>query len=193
MIRRLSGAIVFSCMGTFMAACTSWFINPLFMDQPGPYLFFVLVPLLPLGWWAGPMLPPIRHPWRWALLSVLLFMSSVWRPAPGPVDTRLLIVGIDGATWSVVERTQTPNLDALSSVGLSGTLMAEEPLFSPLLWTTLATGQPTDVHGIQGVRTRTDQAKVPRFWEIVRDAGLSVGLYKWLVTWPPPSESLPFA
>ena len=133
MIRRLSGAILFSCFGTFAAAFTSWFINPLFMDQPGPYLFFVLVPLLPLGWWAGPMLPSIRHPWRWGLLSVFLFLASVWRPAPDPVDTRLLIVGIDGATWSVVDRTDTPNLDALSKVGLSGTLMAEEPLFSPLL------------------------------------------------------------
>jgi len=191
MIRRLSGAILFSCVGTVSAALISWFINPLFMDQPGSYLFFVLVPLLPLGWWLGPMLPRIRRPWLLALMSAVVFMSAIWRPAPSAAETRLLVVGIDGATWSVIERTETPNIDSLKEQGVSGTLLAEEPLFSPLLWTTLATGRTTDEHGIKGVRTRTDQSKVARFWEIARDAGLSVGLYKWLVTWPPPTGDLP--
>ena len=160
MIRRLSGAILFSCVGTFSAAFVSWFVNPLFMDQPGPYLFCVLVPLLPLGWWAGPMLPRIQRPWLVALISVLVFVSAILRPAPPAVDTKLLVVGIDGATWSVIGRTETPNIDALKEQGSSGTLMAEEPLFSPLLWTTLATGRTTDQHGIKGVRTRADQTKV---------------------------------
>jgi len=191
MIQRLSGAIVFSCAGTFAAAVMSWWVNPWFMDQPGPYLFVVLVPLLPLGWWLGPRLGTIRRPWLWALVSALMFMLSVMRPVPGFTDTQLLVVGIDGATWSVIDRTQTPNIDRLVAGGTRGTLVAEEPLFSPLLWSTLATGRTPDQHGIRGVRTRTDEAKVARFWDVARDAGLSVGLYKWLVTWPPPAEPMP--
>jgi hypothetical protein len=191
MIQRLSGAILFSWVGTLIAAVMSWCVNPWFMDQPGPYLFVVLFPLLPLGWWLGPRLGTIRRPWLWALGSALVFVLSIVRPLPGPTDTRMLVIGVDGATWSVIERTNTPHIDALVAEGQAGTLVAEEPLFSPLLWSTLATGRTPDQHGIRGVRTRTDQSKVARFWEVARDAGLSVGLYKWLVTWPPPAEATP--
>jgi len=191
MNQRISGAILFSLVGTAASAVMVWCVNPWFMDQPGPYLFVVMVPLLPLGWWLGPRLGTLHRPWLWALGSASLFLFSLVRPLPGPTDTRLLVVGIDGASWSVVERTKTPHIDRLVAAGMSGTLVAEEPLFSPLLWSTLATGRTPDQHGIRGARTRTDQSKVARFWEVARSAGLSVGLYKWLVTWPPPEDGTP--
>ena len=120
-----------------------------------------------------------------------IYALSLIRPVPEPVDTRLVVVGLDGATWTVVDRAQTPNLDALKAQGLSGDLMAAEPMFSPLLWTTMATGKTPNEHGIRGLNTRSDQATAARFWEIARSYGLDVGLYKWLVTWPPPGDDLP--
>jgi hypothetical protein len=78
----------------------------------------------------------------------------------------------------------------LKADGLSGVLMAAEPMFSPLLWTTMATGKTPDQHGIRGLNTRADQATAARFWEVARDHGLKVGLYKWLVTWPPPADDV---
>ncbi|MGB0641014.1 MAG: alkaline phosphatase family protein, partial [Myxococcota bacterium] len=168
-----------------------WFVNPWFMDHLQSWLFITSVPLMMFGWWLGPHLPGKTQPVVWASTVFLIYVVSLLRPLPSAVDTRLVVLGIDGATWTVVERAETPNLDALKAEGFWGDLMAAEPMFSPLLWTTMATGKTPDEHGIRGLNTRADQATAARFWEVARSHDLTVGLYKWLVTWPPPSDDVP--
>jgi hypothetical protein len=188
---RLIGAAKLSIISGAIAATIRWLVNPWFMDQPTTYAFFSLVPLLALGWWLGPWLPGDKRAIRPALISVLLFALSAVPPLAGPVPAKLVIVGIDGATWDVADRLSLPQIQGLTEQGKRGTLMANPPLFSPLLWTTLATGTAPEVHGIQGLKVQADQATAARFWDVARASGLSVGLYKWLVSWPPPTEEMP--
>lgn len=196
MTQRLTGALLASTLGGLMGSLMRWGVNPWFVDEPLSFGLFTLVPLMIAGWWLGGRLPANRLPGGrgplfWAIASAGLFGLACVPPSEGTLSTRLMVVGIDGATWDVVKQAEMPALTGLKEDGRSGTLMAEEPLFSPLLWSTLATGQRPEAHGIRGLKVRADQALAARFWDIAREAGLEVGLYKWLVSWPPPDESIP--
>jgi len=190
MKRRLNGVVLLSLVSGGTACLLRWLLNPGFMDQPVTYAIFTLIPLSALGWWLGPFLPQVRSLGLWAMASCGLFGLSMVPPQHELLAPKLVIVGIDGAAWTVADKVEMPALEELVRDGQRGTLLAAEPLFSPLLWTTLATGQPPHVHGIQGLRVRADQSRSARFWDVARHHGLSVGLYKWLVTWPPPSDDI---
>ena len=160
--------------------------NPWFLDRPGLWLgLFVLPPSLLLGG-LGALLD--RGPaGRWkatALLPLALLLLSL-RPSPGPVDVRVLVVGVDGATFDLVDRLDLPALQGMSEDGTRAVLRSMEPMFSPLLWTTMGSGKPPEEHGVRGFRVQAQDAKVPRIWDVVEAEGHSVGVYKWLVSWPP--------
>ena len=104
---------------------------------------------------------------------------------------RCLIVGWDGATWTVarplLEQGRLPNLAQLMAGGVHATLRSFEPTLSPIVWTTIAAGKRPEKHGVTrfldtaaGVRTR-------RIWDIVAAPERPVGLFGWPVTWPPPA------
>lgn len=113
---------------------------------------------------------------------------------------RVIVLGLDGVDPGVVhtlaEDGRLPNLSRCLSTGVFGTLHADEPLLSPVLWTTIATGRPPDVHGIGSFTARRgddggqlpvsgDARRVPALWSIASDAGLEVGVVGWWATWPP--------
>lgn len=191
------GALV-ALLPAVLALTWACLVNPWFNDVPVLIGVFVLFPLALGGALAGRRLGRDRRVGATGrtLVGLLAGVELValgfvlaLRP-PGPVEgVALLVVGIDGASWEQLDplaaEGRLPALSALQARGHRAVLRGEEPLFSPLLWTTMATGQRPDVHGIRGFRTRADQARVPRFWDIAVDRGRSVGLYKWLVTWPP--------
>jgi hypothetical protein len=191
MIERLTGAVLLSCLSGLVAVLIRWGVNPWFLDEPQTYAFFSMVPLLAAGWLLAPHLPTRRGLGVWGVASAILFGLACIPPQSGDLDAKVVVVGIDGGTWTVADRVNMPALEKLQKRGRRGILEAEEPLFSPLLWSTLATGKRPDQHGIRGLNVRTDQATAGRFWEVARDADLTVGLYKWLVTWPPPTGDLP--
>jgi hypothetical protein len=168
-----------------------WGWNPWFMDDTTSFGLMVLGPLVVLGGLVGPRLRRIPGGWRGTLTALIAGGLTLVRPMPAAPGTELLIVGIDGATWDVADELDLPALEDLRAHGKSGVLIGEEPLFSPLLWTTMATGKRPEAHGIHGFRVRQDQATAARFWEIARAGGKRVGLYKWLVTWPPPAPEVP--
>jgi predicted AlkP superfamily phosphohydrolase/phosphomutase len=127
------------------------------------------------------------------------------RPAPtAPVSAGpILVLGIDGAEWSVIEPLieggELPNLARLIEGGASGRLRSLEPLQgSPVIWTTIATGKPPEAHGVRGfVREGGGAADfhnepyssnmwtASAFWDVLGANGLRVGVVGWLVTWPP--------
>jgi hypothetical protein len=67
---------------------------------------------------------------------------------------RFLLFGIDGADWryidALVARGDLPNLAALRARGAWGPLGTLARSSSPIIWNTIATGQPPEVHGIDG-------------------------------------------
>jgi predicted AlkP superfamily phosphohydrolase/phosphomutase len=99
----------------------------------------------------------------------------------------------------MIAQGQLPHIQKLLSVGAAGdlkSLSARKKLSrSPEIWTSIATGQTSDKHGIKGFTQtdpatgiqrfyRSDQRRSPALWNIFSDAGLSVGVVGWWVTWP---------
>jgi len=112
---------------------------------------------------------------------------------------RLLVFGIDGATWDVIvpliDEGRMPNLARLCADGRYTRLGTTKPNLSPILWTTIATGEPAEVHGIEGFTVPVEGSdevtlpssnlrRVPAFWNILSDAGQTVGLVNWWVSYP---------
>ena len=68
------------------------------------------------------------------------------RGALRETGTRILIVGLDGADWQMidplVERGLLPNLESLRRRGAWGNLKSLKPILSPLLWTSVCIGAP---------------------------------------------------
>jgi predicted AlkP superfamily phosphohydrolase/phosphomutase len=114
----------------------------------------------------------------------------------GRVDRRLLVVGIDGAEWSVLapllEQGKLPNLARLIESGVACGLRSLEPKQkSPVIWTTIATGKYPDKHGISdfldasGEKIMTSNIRRARtFWDILGEDGREVTVIGWLVSWP---------
>jgi predicted AlkP superfamily phosphohydrolase/phosphomutase/Flp pilus assembly protein TadD len=140
-------------------------------------------------------------------VSVLSFEMPVWGDqleagtdgvAERPLR-KLVIVGVDGADWlnlqPLVEAGKLPNFGRLLEGGATGPLRTIEPMLSPLLWTTIATGKYPEDHGILNF-TIVDPAsgkKVPitrhyrtadAFWNYLGDYGRRVAVVGWLATHP---------
>jgi hypothetical protein len=180
-----------------LPALLAWTVNPWFMDAPHAYLLLVSLPLALLGallGWLSRRLLTRAPRWSFGLcLAVGLggFVTppllGAW-PRPDPVsELRLLVFGLDGATFHILDaqRARLPTFERLEREGVRATLLSMEPMFSPLVWTTMATGQPPEVHGIHGFHTSATDCLAPRFWDLMADEGMRVGIYKWLVTYPP--------
>lgn len=198
----LGGAVMGALLGSLPGGLFAWWAqraNPWFLDRAWSYAFIAVLPLtlvgLLIGAWLGRRADRRnRHPGRALVLKlavpfvvaqIFLLLTTANGPMPDKVDAKLVIIGLDGATWHLIDHLGLPNFQALQTQGTRSILESREPMFSPLLWTTMATGQPPEVHGIHGFRVRGDQAAYARWWEIAHDQGLRVGVYKWLVTWPP--------
>jgi predicted AlkP superfamily phosphohydrolase/phosphomutase/tetratricopeptide (TPR) repeat protein len=111
---------------------------------------------------------------------------------------RVLLIGIDGADPGILERLmgegRLPNFARLKSMGAFGPLRSREPLLSPVVWTTIATGRKAQDHGIldfveisaDGTPTPIGSSKrrVPALWNIVDHAGKSAGFIGWYASFP---------
>lgn len=95
------------------------------------------------------------------LLLLVLMVQAACSPAdngpgrpPGSGRGRVVIVGVDGADWRLIEPLMAdgrmPHMASIVREGASGTLLSMEPTQSPALWTTIATGVGPDRHGIHG-------------------------------------------
>ncbi len=107
----------------------------------------------------------------------------------GKSDRRLFVFAWDAATWSIMNRLRgegrLPNLDRMIREGSSGTMMAEEPMLSPSLWTTISSGKKKEKHGILDFNVSARHVRCKRIWDILEENGRSIGLYGHFVTWPP--------
>ncbi len=105
------------------------------------------------------------------------------------MKTKIMIVGLDGASWPVltdlVAKGRLPNIKKLMEQGASGPLMSLSVTASPIVWTSLATGKLPEKHGVEEFIVDTSVIKTKRVWDIAEENEMSVGIYGWLVTYPP--------
>ena len=135
------------------------------------------------------------------LVTCLLVLSSLFLvgcSSPDPAGPEVWIIGLDGADWDqldpLLERGELPNLAALRDGGASGVLLSAEPMLSPILWTSIATGRTPDAHGVTWFMTDapdgtkvpvgTEDRRVRALWNIADAAGLSSGIVGWWASWP---------
>jgi predicted AlkP superfamily phosphohydrolase/phosphomutase len=116
---------------------------------------------------------------------------------------RVLLVGWDAADWKVIEPLvaagRMPNLAALIDRGVMGHLATLQPMVSPMLWTSIATGKRPAKHGIHGftevapesgrVRPVSSLSRATKaIWNILHQEGKTCHVVGW---WPShPAEPL---
>ncbi len=116
-----------------------------------------------------------------------------------PTDARLLMVGLDGADWAILDELiaagRMPNLARLIERGVRAKLLSISPTLSPVVWTTVATGVEPGRHGVLDFLVSsadgTDrqpvtsaQRRAATFWEILSRVGVPVGVVGWWASWP---------
>jgi predicted AlkP superfamily phosphohydrolase/phosphomutase/tetratricopeptide (TPR) repeat protein len=116
----------------------------------------------------------------------------------GPASPRVLLIGIDGADLDIIDRLiasgKLPTFARLEKEGAFGRLRSQEPLMSPIVWTTIATGRPPQDHGVLDfVEIGADgkptpitslRRRVPALWNIASDYGKQVGFVGWYASYP---------
>lgn len=130
-------------------------------------------------------------------------LSAVQSPAQRPLEAlvdRLLIIGLDGATFYVldplIDAGYMPNLQRFLAAGVCGTLYSTEPPITPAAWTTFMTGKGPGQHGILDFEkydpaqhkltfNSTYQIGEKTLWELLSEKGLRVGSINVPMTYPP--------
>ena len=117
------------------------------------------------------------------------------RPPRGPV----ILIGWDGADWRIIRPLvaagRMPHLARLMARGAFGELRSYDPMFSPLIWTTIATGKAPTEHGIadfvvkdvsSGARRpiTSDFRKVKALWNIFSDFDRDSAWLGWWASYP---------
>ncbi len=119
--------------------------------------------------------------------------------AESKAPRRVIIVGVDGGDWlnlrPLIDAGRLPNFARLVREGATGPLRSEEPMLSPLLWTTMATGRYPEDHGIlnftvvdpkSGARVPISRLyrRVDAFWNMLSRSERTVDVIGWLATDP---------
>ena len=115
---------------------------------------------------------------------------------------RVVVLGLDGATWTVldpmIERGVMPNLGALRDGSARGTLRSVVPPVTTAAWTSMMTGCLPPRHGVFDHRyydavegrmkvNHSGRIRVPTLWRILSEAGRTVVCLNLPGQYPPPS------
>ena len=109
---------------------------------------------------------------------------------------KLLVIGWDAADWEIInplmEKGLMPTLKKFLSESAYGNIATLDPPYSPMLWTSIATGKHAYEHGVlgftellpdgSGIRPiSTHSRKVKALWNIFNQEGLKSNVVSW---WP---------
>lgn len=119
--------------------------------------------------------------------------DRVYRPPPG----RVILLGIDGFERDLAEELMAvgrmPNLARAIGDGAMGPLRTIIPYYSPVVWTSVATGKRPPKHGVTGfVDAETHNADLldrrdirsAALWDITAARRVRAGYVNWYYTWP---------
>lgn len=114
------------------------------------------------------------------------------------MGARILVIGLDGATWAVVDRLgdRLPNLGRLARAGVRATLRSTLPPMTLPAWTSITTGVNPGAHGILDFTRRVPgqyrlewvhagRRLVPTVHRWLSDRGHRVASVAVPGTWPP--------
>jgi predicted AlkP superfamily phosphohydrolase/phosphomutase/tetratricopeptide (TPR) repeat protein len=119
--------------------------------------------------------------------------------AKKPHQRKVLLIGWDAADWEhitpLLEEGLMPAFDAFINRGVMGNLATLQPILSPMLWNSVATGKFADKHGIHGfiepdpvnggVRPYTSTSrKCKALWNILTQRGLRSNIVGWWASHP---------
>ncbi len=148
-------------------------------------------------------------PRRFRIVGVVLLLHAFACDAPRPAATELpelprrtrkgppvVVIGIDGAEWKVIRRLwqegRLPHLRRLAEEG-TATELGTDYGASPVIWSTIATGRPPEVHGITDFAVETETGtvpvssslrRVPALWNMASRARLRTAVLGWWASWP---------
>ena len=132
-----------------------------------------------------------------AALGLLLALSLL-TGCRAPSQGRVIVLGLDGLDPDAVDlllsEGQLPNFAKLRREGAYGRL-ASEPMLSPILWTTIATGKSPAEHRITHfvatnpktgaeIPVTSQMRRVKALWNVLSEQGRRVGVVGWWATWP---------
>ncbi len=116
-----------------------------------------------------------------------------------PIAKKLLLVGWDAADWQMIhpllDAGRMPNLKRLVEQGVMGNLLTLQPVLSPILWTSIATGKRAYLHGVYGFveptpdgtalrPTASSTRKCKALWNILSQAGKRCQAIGWYASHP---------
>jgi predicted AlkP superfamily phosphohydrolase/phosphomutase/tetratricopeptide (TPR) repeat protein len=112
---------------------------------------------------------------------------------------KVLLIGWDAADWEMIDPLlrsgQMPALAQLLNGGVRGNLATIQPVLSPMLWTSMATGKRADKHGICGFSeplpdgagigpVSSTSRRCKAIWNILSQNGLKSNIVGWFATNP---------
>lgn len=112
--------------------------------------------------------------------------------------TKVLLLGWDAADWKIIQPLidagLMPNLERLVSAGVMGKLLSLQPMLSPMLWNSIATGKRAEKHGVHGfvepdplggIRPVTSTSRrCKALWNILTQSGLRTHVLGWFASHP---------
>jgi predicted AlkP superfamily phosphohydrolase/phosphomutase/tetratricopeptide (TPR) repeat protein len=112
---------------------------------------------------------------------------------------KVLLIGWDAADWKVIwpliAKGQMPALKKLMDRGVYGNMSTMNPPYSPMLWSSVATGKTPDKHGVlgflevlpdrSGIRPVTvNSRKAKALWNILHYKGYKSNVVGWWPSYP---------
>jgi tetratricopeptide (TPR) repeat protein len=119
--------------------------------------------------------------------------------AARPTGQQVVMVGFDGLDWVLLDRLidqgRCPTFARMKRDGAWAEIVSRPPVLSPLIWTTIASGRPPEVHGVvdfvvadpvtgKDVPITNQSRQVHAFWNILSYLGLEVHVVNWWATYP---------
>ncbi len=105
---------------------------------------------------------------------------------------KVVMLELNEITWDLIdpliEQGKLPTFERLKREGTIATPVSDDlpPQLDPwITWTTLYTGRKQDEHNVYFLQQPPESIRAKRVWEICAEAGLSVGVYGSLCSWPP--------
>jgi hypothetical protein len=136
------------------------------------------------------------------ILGILLWLGTSgcscqqeWSPPAGGLPAGAVVVlGVDGLDRVLLDRMvaagQLPTFSKVMGEGVVADVRIDQPIISPRIWTSIASGYAPEVHGVldwvrpDGRPYRAGDVAVERVWDAASAAGKTVLVSGWLMTTP---------
>ena len=136
--------------------------------------------------------------------TVLILLAGLFWRGPGSLpgfnpdqthrfDRPVLLIGLDAASWAnldpSIEAGVMPVMKSLKARSAWGELESEDPTWSPVIWTTIATGRGGSGHGIldfskDGVPYSSNSRTAWAFWDLLPLFDVESSFHYWWASWP---------